>query len=75
MKFKVGDRVKVHPNNDNDGYDSFRDKILIITHADNKGIGYDEGMYPQGLYSFKDEEGREIGSSLYDYELRKVYKR
>jgi len=72
MKYKVGDKVKVSEDNDNEGYNSFRDKVLIITHADNKGLGYDEGMFPQGLYCFEDEEGNEINCSLYDYELESV---
>ena len=71
MKFKIGDKVKVSKNNDNENYNDFRDKVLIITHADNKGLGYDPGMYPQGLYSFETENGEEVGFSLYDYELQR----
>lgn len=72
MRFKVGDKVRVVRGNDNDYYNSFRDKVLIITHADNKGTGYDQGMHPQGLYCFETEEGEEVGFSLYDYELEEA---
>jgi len=69
MEYKIGDTVKVSSENDNENYNDFRDKTLIITHAENKGVGYDEGMFPQGLYCFETLEGEEIDSSLYDYEL------
>lgn len=32
--YKIGDKVKVSPSNDNDNYDDFRDKVLIVTHAE-----------------------------------------
>jgi len=72
MKYELNDKVKVNSNNDNENYDSFRSEVLIITHADNKGRGYDEELYPQGLYCFITENGDEINCSLYDYELEKV---
>jgi hypothetical protein len=71
-QFKLNQKVKVSPYNDNDCYDSFRDKILIITHvATNKKehLGYDDSVSPQGLYDFKTEDGEDVNCSLYDYEL------
>ena len=73
MVFKIGDRVKVEEHNDNETYDSFRKKILIVTHvAKNREQhqGYDEGI-GGNLYSFRDLEGKDIPVSLYDYELEK----
>lgn len=70
--FKIGDRVKVSPDNDNDGYNDFKKKILIVTKVSHDKFdhqGYDEGMTPEALYDFKDLRGKEIGCSLYDYEL------
>lgn len=72
MKYRAGDRVKVSIDNDNENYDSFRDKVLIITDASNQGRGYDSTVYPQGLYCFEAEDGTEIPVSLYDYELERV---
>ena len=72
MKFKIGDKVKVASNDDNENYNDFRDKVLIITHADDKGVGYDETFSPQGLYSFETEDNEEIDFSLYDCELERV---
>jgi hypothetical protein len=71
-KIKIGQKVKVSPDNDNECYNSFRDKVLIITHvAKNKfeHPGYDESVSPQKLYDFKTEAGDPVGCSLYDYEL------
>lgn len=68
---KVGDRVKVAKNNDNDCYDSFRDEVLIITYVSlNKKDhpGYDEGV-GEPLYDFVTEDGREVHNSLYEYEV------
>lgn len=65
--FKIGDKVKVSPNNDNEHYNSFRKKTLIVTHiAQNikEHRGYDDSMEGMALYSFKG-----IPCSLYEYEL------
>ena len=72
MTFKIGDKVKVSSYNDNENYDDFRDKVLIITHvatSTKDHPGYDEGVSPDALYDFKDENGNNIPLSLYDYEL------
>lgn len=70
--YKTGQKVKVAKNNDNENYDSFRDKVLIITHAETEGNGYDDSLYPQKLMSFKTEEGEDIPFSLYEYEVEKI---
>jgi len=70
--YKVGQRVKVSSKNDNDSYDSFRDKILIITHAKVGGRGYDNVMYPEKLMCFKTKDGEEVPFSLYEYEVEVV---
>jgi len=72
MTFKIGDKVKVSSENDNENYDDFRNKVLIITHiatSTQEHPGYDEGVSPDALYDFKAEDGNEIPFSLYDYEL------
>ena len=73
---KINDRVKVSSENDNEGYNSFRDKVLIITHAaSNKDEhpGHDDGMAPEKLYDLKEEKsGKDVNCSLYDYELTEV---
>lgn len=71
----IGDKVRVAKENDNEGYDSFRDKVLVITHvatSRNEHPGYDSTMEGEGLYDLATLDGRSIGSSLYDYELEDV---
>ena len=73
--FKKGQWVKVSKENDNEGYDSFRNKKLKIIHVarnTKQHPGYDDSMKGMPLYDFIDEEGNEIGSSLYAYELEKA---
>ena len=75
MAYKIGSRVRVAPENDNENYNSFRDKVLIVIHvARNKyeHPGYDESVSPDKLYDFKLEDGTPVGCSLYDYELVKA---
>ncbi|WP_090739339.1 hypothetical protein [Paenibacillus sp. Mc5Re-14] len=74
-KFDVGDSVKVASDNDNDGYDDFRDKTLIVTHvatSTDEHPGYDESMEGIALYDLETEDGEEIGCSLYEYELEET---
>ncbi len=69
-KFKIGDRVKVSYNCENDNYDTFRHKVLhVIDVATNKKehAYYDDSVQGEALYSFKD-----IPLSLYEYELMPV---
>lgn len=73
--FKLNDRVKVSPENDNDCYNDFRDETLIVTHvAKNKDEhpGYDSSVSPEYLYDLKTESGKDVHCSLYDYELVKA---
>lgn len=73
--FRIGDKVRVHPNDDNVIYNAFRNKTLIITHsAYNKSQhpGYDSGLAGQGLHDLQTEDGEQIHVSLYDYELEKI---
>lgn len=66
-QFKIGSKVKVSPENDNENYDSFRNKVLTVSNVatnEREHPGYDTGMNGQALYDF---DG--IPCSLYDYEL------
>lgn len=48
----IGQRVKVSPENDNENYDSFRNKVLIITHvakSEKDHPGFDSGLKGQGF--------------------------
>ena len=70
--YKIGSRVKVAEENDNENYDSFRDEILIVVHVatnEDEHPGYDSSLEGQGLYDLITENEREINFSLYDYEL------
>ncbi len=70
--YEIGNKVKVSSYNDNENYNDFRNKVLIITHVTTSAQehqAFDEGLRGQGLYDFKDEDGNEIPYSLYDYEL------
>jgi hypothetical protein len=67
--YKVGDKVKVSSENDNESYDEFREKTLVITISEVGGRGYDMGVYPQKLMCFETLDGEEIPFSLYEYEI------
>ena len=73
---KIGQKVMVNPDNDNENYNSFKNKVLIITHiARNvkEHQGYDESISPQKLYDLKEAKtGKIIDCSLYDYELIQI---
>ncbi|MFJ8264285.1 hypothetical protein ACIQ4I_20480 [Rummeliibacillus sp. NPDC094406] len=69
--FTIGERVMVSRDNDNENYDSFRNKVLVVTHiATNKQEhkGYD-GNLEAPLYDLELENGEAINRSLYEYEL------
>lgn len=69
----LGKKVKV--TSDNESYNSFRNKTLIITHvARNEGQhpGYDNSMSGMALCDFKDAKGNQIGCSLYEYEFELI---
>jgi len=68
--FKLNSKVRV--NSDNENYDSFRDKILIVTYVAknvNDHPGYDKSVSPDYLYDLKTIDGQPVPCSLYDYEL------
>ena len=70
--FKLNQKVRVNPENDNDCYDSFKDEVLIITNVAknrNEHQGYDENASPCYLYDLKTAKGKDVNCSLYDYEL------
>ncbi len=69
MNKLVGKKAMIKADNDNENYDPFRGKVLIVTHADNKGNGYDSSCYPQKLCDFKCEDGTEFPFALYEYEF------
>jgi hypothetical protein len=69
--FKVGDKVKIASDNDNENYDKFRGKTLIVTHVaknTDEHRGYDDSMEGMALYDF-----RGVPFSLYEYELESKY--
>lgn len=70
--YKIGQKVKISKDNDNENYDPFRGDTLIITHKSNKGRGYDETMYTQMLMDFELENGEEFPYALYEYEIEPV---
>jgi len=73
--YKINDKVRVSGDNDNESYDSFRGKTLIITHIAtnvNDHPGYDESMEGMQLLSFNDEDGNGISCSLYEYEIESL---
>ena len=70
---EINDKVKLNEEGrQNECYNNFKDKILIITHkATSKAEhpGYDEGLEGEPLYSFKFEDGADCPNSLYEYEI------
>jgi hypothetical protein len=70
--FKLNQKVRVSPSNDNENYASFRNEVLIVTHVAkdiNDHPGYDDTVSPEYLYDLKTVSGKEVSCSLYDYEL------
>ena len=63
----IGKTVKIISDNDN--YDNWRGKKLIITYASNSGKYYDESFFPEMLCDFKTEDGKEFPFALYEYEF------
>ena len=58
---------------DNENYINYLDIDLIVTHASNKGMGYDQNMYPELLCDLKVKgTGKAVPFALYDYELETV---
>jgi len=70
--YRIGDKVKVSSENDNDNYDSFRDKVLIVENiatSENDTCAYDSSMNGMQLMDFTTEQGEEVPFSLYEYEV------
>jgi hypothetical protein len=70
MKNLIGKKVKVI--SENDSYDPFRNKILIVTHqaqSIKEHPGYDPGVFPDLLCDFVTVDGTKIPYSLYEYEF------
>ena len=73
--YKIGDRVKVSSENDNDCYDDFREQILIVQNiatSENQTYAYDSSMNGMQLMDFTTEKGKEVPFSLYEYEIEKI---
>ena len=68
MKNLVGKKVQIV--SDNDSYNDFRNKTLVITHASNDGAGYDSSCFPEMLCDFECEDGSEFPFALYEYEFQ-----
>jgi len=70
MAFRIGSKVKVAKDNDNNCYNSFRNEVLTITgifRNKKEHPGYDMGIYPMKLYEFKN-----CPCALYEYEIEKA---
>lgn len=70
--YLIGKKVKV--TSDNECYDSFRDKTLIIIHVARSTAehpGYD-GVNGEPLCDFVAEDGTEIHNSLYSWEFKVI---
>lgn len=69
----IGRKAKV--TSDNDNYDSFRGKTLIITHvaySKDEHPGYDDGLKGEALCDFKTTKGEDVPFSLYEYEFELI---
>ena len=67
----LGRTVKI--TSDNDCYDKFRDKLLVITHvaySEEDHPGYDSSMKGQALCDLMVKDtGEQVGFSLYEWEF------
>lgn len=68
-KFLIGRKANISEDTDNENYDRFLGRDLIITHASNGGLGYDDGMYPKALCNFTCADGSDFPFALYEYEF------
>lgn len=72
---RINQRVKIHPDCENENYTKYRGQILriyTISKNEQEHPGYDNSMYPDRLYDLKTESGEDVPFSLYDYELINV---
>ena len=75
--YKVGDKVMIARDNDNDGYDKYRNKTMIITDAyysEEYCFAYDNSMNGMGLFRLELLNGDSVDCMLYEYEIRKCVK-
>ena len=71
--YKVGDKVMISRNNDNDEYEEYRNKTMIITDAyysEEHCFAYSYSMNGMGLFRLELPNGDGVGFMLYAYELR-----
>ena len=72
--YKVGDKVMIAWNNDDDGHEECRNKTMIITDAyysEEYCFAYDKSMNGMGLFRLEFPNGDNVGFMLYEYEIRK----
>ena len=70
-KFSVGDIVRINPEIDNQNYNDFKNKDLVIINvatSEKDHPGYDTSI-GGGLYDLETSDGQDVPFSLYDYEL------
>lgn len=70
MVLRLGDKTKLNEEGkQNECYKNWKDEILIVVDIAYSGLGYDKGLSPMPLYSFKFEDGTDCPNSLYGYEV------
>jgi hypothetical protein len=70
--YNEGDVVRISSENDNENYDEFRGKNLIVYSyacCEQGHPGYDSSMNGMQLLDLKTEDGEEVPFSLYEYEV------
>lgn len=73
QRFRIGQKVMIALDNDNDCYNSFRNAVMKVTHVATDSSthpGYDNSMQGMPLYDLENAKtGEAIPCSLYQYEL------
>ena len=70
--YKIGQKVKISSENDNENYNEFRNQVLIIESVatnEDQHPGYDESMEGMQLIDLKTLSGEDVPFSLYEYEI------
>lgn len=58
---------------DNENYIDYIGKDLVVTHSSNKGLGYDNSLFPMMLLDLDVvDSGKSVPFSLYEYEVEEV---
>ena len=58
---------------DNDNYIDYIGIDLVVTHSSNKGLVYDDNMFPMMLLDLDVvDSGKSVPFSLYEYEVEEV---